>query len=81
MGILRPDKEHPKRFLFNYAHRSLGITLLVLSSNFNKYVQKAKHAEKRKNTFEKTKHTKEIRKQKHTRANTKRRNQENKNRK
>ena len=37
MGLLRPDKEHPQRFLFNYAHRFLGISLLVLSSNFNKY--------------------------------------------
>ena len=33
MGLLRPDKDHPKRFLFNWAHRTLGISSLVLASN------------------------------------------------
>ncbi len=32
MGLLRPDKEDPKRYLFNCAHKFLGISLLVLSS-------------------------------------------------
>lgn len=32
MGLARPLKEHPKRFVFNYAHRTLGITTFVLSS-------------------------------------------------
>jgi hypothetical protein len=33
MGMLRPDKDAPKRGIFNYAHRSLGTILLTLSSN------------------------------------------------
>lgn len=39
MGMLRPDIKHPKRNIFNYAHRSIGMLLLLLSgfilNNFN----------------------------------------------
>ena len=42
MGLLRPEKEHPKRFLFNYAHKTLGICMLVLSSKVKEIKKKQK---------------------------------------
>lgn len=32
MGALRPDKTAPRRFIFDYAHRTLGILTLLASS-------------------------------------------------
>ncbi len=32
MGLLRPDKDSKIRFLFNYAHRSIGIFTFVSAS-------------------------------------------------
>lgn len=30
----RPDKTHPKRFIFNYVHRTIGISTFIFSSKF-----------------------------------------------
>ena len=38
MAVFRPDKDAPRRSLFNWAHRSLGmITLLMSRKSILKY--------------------------------------------
>jgi hypothetical protein len=34
-AFFRVDKDHPKRFLFNYFHRTLGVLTFLLASKFN----------------------------------------------
>lgn len=31
LGTLRPDKDHPRRCVFNHVHRTLGISTFILS--------------------------------------------------